>query len=129
MGATTLLATSSTLLCSSCHSGHSSVASVAGGACSVEVPDTDARACELVFGSDVSNVVSFEAKVRGSSQQMGTRLAMAFAAREDKGLTGRVATISSADVGGCAMKLTTSICYDRSGKALNNVTAKLRTAE
>lgn len=115
------------LFCSSCGNSSSAHTSGSNETCGVVVSDSSARSCDLAVETTTTEVTTFDKSVRGSSQQMGTRLAVAFTAREDKPLTGPLVHFSVADGGTCSPKLTSSTCYDRTGKALDGVTVNLHS--
>jgi hypothetical protein len=83
------------------------------------VANSAARACEAILETTTTPVTTFVTSIRGSSQQMGTKLAVAFTAREDKSFSGSLVSFGLSDAGVCPIKLTSSTCYDRFGKAID----------
>lgn len=120
------------LLCSACTCSSSNSATTTAticDSCCIDVSDSAARSCEAVLETDTTQVTTFDKSIRGSSQQMGTKLAVAFTAREDKAFAGSLVNFSLSDGGGCSVKLTSSTCYDRLGKALEGATVNFRSVK
>ncbi|HEY5957686.1 MAG TPA: hypothetical protein VIV60_14080 [Polyangiaceae bacterium] len=127
-----VLALVMSLFVSACRSGSdaSSEASVAGKVCSAEVTNPSARACDILFGCDGYCVARFASTVRGTAQQLGAMLAVAFTARQDQPLSGPMVTIGVTNGTGCAhAKLTSCTCYDRSGRAIDSGALNFHEAE
>lgn len=97
--------------------------------CCIDVTNAAIRACEVVLEADATHVTTFDKSVRGSSQQMGTKVAVAFTARDDKPLSGSLVSFEHSDGGVCSLKLTSSTCYDRLGKTLNGGMVNFRGAK
>jgi hypothetical protein len=116
------------LLCSGCKCS-SEADAAACKSCCIDVASPEVRSCDLVLDAEPNQVITFGNLVRGSTQQIGTRLGVTFAAREDKALSGSLVNFAVPDGGVCSVKLTFSGCYDKSGKTLENAKVNFRGAK
>lgn len=107
-------------------SSSTSTGAVTCDACCAELTNGDVRACDLVLDAPTSHTATFGKLVRGSSQQRGEKLAVAFTAKADKGLSGSLVDFTKSDGSTCDLKLSSSTCYDRAGHTMDGVAVVFR---
>lgn len=93
--------------------------SPACGSCCAELSNPDARACDVLLEASTQQRVTFEKAVRGSSQQRGSKLAIAFTGKNDTPLSGPLMTFSGVNGAPCDLRLTSCTCYDRTGHTID----------
>jgi hypothetical protein len=95
----------------------------------LQVTAAGARACDVVLllSDQAGAKANFDSSVLGASLQRGTRLALSFAAREDKDLTGQLATLERVPTWwgegvtnfASAPTVERAVCFDRLGIAIS----------